>query len=67
MKEKDITIAVDGSVYKHHPRLKHWMKQLIKDMSPTKNFHLQLTEDGSGKGAGLVAAIAKRLQARGVY
>jgi hexokinase len=67
MKEKDITIAVDGSVYKHHPRLKKWMNELIKEMSPTKIFHLKLTEDGSGKGAGLVAAIAKRLQTRGEY
>lgn len=36
MSEKDITIAVDGSVYKHHPRLKKWMKQLIKELAPEK-------------------------------
>lgn len=36
MVEKDITIAVDGSVYKYHPRLKTWMNTLIKDMTPTK-------------------------------
>jgi Hexokinase len=37
MTEEEITIAVDGSVYKHHPRLKKWMEQLIKEMSPEKN------------------------------
>jgi hypothetical protein len=37
MTEKEITIAVDGSVYKHHPRLKKWMVQLIKELSPEKN------------------------------
>lgn len=36
MREKDITIAVDGSVYKHHPRLGKWMKQLIKEFAPEK-------------------------------
>lgn len=36
MTEGDITIAVDGSVYKHHPRLKNWMVQLIKELSPEK-------------------------------
>lgn len=37
MAENDITIAVDGSVYKHHPRIKTWMLQLIKKLSPEKN------------------------------
>ncbi|KAG5680886.1 hypothetical protein PVAND_010365 [Polypedilum vanderplanki] len=64
MKEKDVTIAVDGSVYKHHPRLKRWVKQLIKELAPEKEFHLMLAEDGSGKGAGLVSAIAERINAR---
>lgn len=36
MTEDDITIAVDGSVYKHHPRIKIWMLQLIKQLSPEK-------------------------------
>jgi len=36
MTENDVTVAVDGSVYKHHPRLKIWMVQLIKQLSPEK-------------------------------
>lgn len=36
MKEREITVAVDGSVFKHHPRIKIWMEQLIKELSPEK-------------------------------
>ncbi|CAO1394287.1 unnamed protein product [Diamesa hyperborea] len=64
MTEKEITIAIDGSVYKHHPRLKLWMEELIKDFAPDKDFRLMLAEDGSGKGAGLVSAIAQRIKSR---
>lgn len=42
MNEKEITIAVDGSVYKHHPRLKNWMKQLIKELAPGKEVSISL-------------------------
>lgn len=27
--KEQVTIAVDGSLYKHHPRLESWMKQYI--------------------------------------
>jgi len=27
--KEQVTIAVDGSLYKHHPRLEGWMKQYI--------------------------------------
>lgn len=84
-----ITIAIDGSVYKHHPRLKSWLEGLIAQYAPgrkvcarlklyatymytdfylsihfVRQFKLMLAEDGSGKGAGLAAAIAARLKAR---
>ncbi|XP_021920962.1 hexokinase-1-like [Zootermopsis nevadensis] len=60
----DTTIAVDGSLYKYHPRLKSWMNKYIRLLAPGKKFRLLLAEDGSGKGAGLVAAIALRLKQR---
>lgn len=60
----DTTIAVDGSLYKYHPRLKSWMNKYIHLLAPEKKFRLLLAEDGSGKGAGLVAAIALRLKQR---
>ncbi|XP_069680567.1 hexokinase-1-like isoform X2 [Periplaneta americana] len=60
----DTTIAVDGSLYKYHPRLKGWINKYIRLLAPGKKFRLLLAEDGSGKGAGLVAAIAQRLNQR---
>lgn len=64
MDENDVTIATDGSVYKHHPRLKMWIESFLKEMLPKRNFHLMLAEDGSGKGAALAAAIALRIRER---
>lgn len=29
-----VTIAIDGSVYKHHPRLKAWLEVLIQKWAP---------------------------------
>lgn len=93
--DADVTvIAIDGSVYKHHPRLKNWLELHIGRAVPElkvsggsaqdtvtncafslaffhigRQFHrpqfeLMLAEDGSGKGAGLAAAIAARLRQR---
>ncbi|CAL7934333.1 unnamed protein product [Xylocopa violacea] len=59
-----ITIAVDGSLYKHHPRLETWINQYIPLLAPDHKFKMIHAEDGSGKGAALVAAIAQRLQKR---
>lgn len=85
MDDDDVTIAIDGSVYKHHPRLKKWMEMYTQELVPNKKvnflfianlqqfsngfffsfkFHLMLAEDGSGKGAGIVAAIASKIRAR---
>ncbi|XP_037043340.1 hexokinase type 2-like [Bradysia coprophila] len=61
MDEEDITIAIDGSLYKHHPRMKTWLEDIIAERAPNKLFRLILAEDGSGKGAGLAAAIAVRV------
>ncbi|XP_020706631.1 hexokinase-1-like [Athalia rosae] len=61
---KEATIAIDGSLYKHHPRFEGWMHQYISLLSPGRKFKLMHAEDGSGKGAALVAAIALRLKQR---
>lgn len=94
-----IGIAVDGSLYKHHPRLKNWIEHytdMLVIRPPSRftdtdqkngngvhgnyltvdqvdfvgpetagfqnDFYLTHAEDGSGKGAAMIAAIAKRLQ-----
>jgi len=57
-----VTIAIDGSLYQFHPRLATLMTKYIAEYAPQRKFLLRLAEDGSGKGAGLVAAISKRLK-----
>lgn len=58
-----ITIAVDGSLYKYHPRLKHWLQKYIQLLVPDRTFRILVVEDGSGKGAGIASAIALKLKA----
>lgn len=98
--DEPIGVAVDGSLYKHHPRLKNWIEHytdLLVIRPPSRfnekekttnngnhgkyltvdendfsgntenggyqtDFFLTLAEDGSGKGAAMSAAIAKRLR-----
>ena len=55
-------VAIDGSLYKNHPNMHRLMTDFIGQLVPTgKQFHLILAEDGSGKGAGIVAALASKL------
>lgn len=62
MVKPEVTIAVDGSLFKHHPKFQRLMNDFIGDMLPEQKFKLMLAEDGSGKGAGLVAAVALKLR-----
>lgn len=57
----EITIGVDGSVYRYHPTFKDMMTQKVKELIPSHyKFQFVLSEDGSGRGAALVAAVASR-------
>lgn len=59
----NITVAVDGSLFRFHPRFEGIMTQTIAEMyNFGHQFKLMLSEDGSGKGAALVAAVAHRLR-----
>lgn len=55
----DCAFAVDGSMFRKHPTYIHDVemktKQLIEECSC---FRIHLTDDGSGKGAALAAAVA---------
>lgn len=64
MDREDVAVAVDGSVFKCHPRLKGLMQKYITLLAPEHKFSLLLAEDGSGKGAALTAAVAQRLSLR---
>lgn len=53
------TVAVDGSVYKYHPHFHDLMEKKVLELTdPNYKFDIKLSEDGSGRGAALVAAVA---------
>lgn len=58
---KNVTVAVDGSVYRFHPHFHDLMMEKIGHLiSKSIKYDLMLSEDGSGRGAALVAAVACR-------
>ncbi|XP_013391804.1 hexokinase-1-like [Lingula anatina] len=65
MKRPEVTVAVDGSLYQYHPRLHDFLMQNIEKFAPETKVKLILVDDGSGKGAGLVAAVVDRLAKHG--
>lgn len=61
MRRPHTTVGVDGSVYRYHPHFHDLMEAKIRELtSPEFEFDLMLSEDGSGRGAALVAAVAVR-------
>lgn len=63
MNKPHTTVGVDGSVFKYHPNFKKIMNEKILELiNPGIEFELMLSEDGSGRGAALVAAVAHRQQ-----
>ncbi|GFQ77689.1 hexokinase-1 [Trichonephila clavata] len=61
MKRDYTVVGVDGSVYRYHPHFKRLMQDKIEELiDPRYKFDLMLSEDGSGRGAALVAAVAVR-------
>ena len=54
------TIAVDGSLFKKHPQFKRYMQETLSEILPQGDVTLMLSEDGSGKGAALIAAVASK-------
>ncbi|XP_059716092.1 hexokinase-3 [Haemorhous mexicanus] len=55
-----VTVGVDGTLYKLHPCFSSNLQTTLKDLAPNCNVTFMLSEDGSGKGAALVAAVADR-------
>lgn len=63
IKRPHTTIGIDGSVYKYHPNFNVLMEKKVAELTnPEYKFTLMLSEDGSGRGAALVAAVAVRQQ-----
>lgn len=59
MDEPNVTIGADGSVYRFHPHFQNMMNKTIRQLVKSNcRFKMMLSEDGSGRGAALVAAVA---------
>ncbi|CAH8516822.1 unnamed protein product [Schistosoma turkestanicum] len=57
----EVTVGVDGSLYKFHPKFCERMTDMIDKLKPKNTrFCLRLSEDGSGKGAAAIAASCSR-------
>jgi hexokinase len=60
-KVKKCTVAVDGSLYKYHPRFKFVMDAAMEEIEPGNGIKMKESTDGSGRGAAIIAAVANRL------
>uniref|UniRef100_A0A673XWW9 hexokinase n=1 Tax=Salmo trutta TaxID=8032 RepID=A0A673XWW9_SALTR len=56
----DVTVGVDGTLYKLHPHFSRIFHQTVKELAPKCNVNFLLSEDGSGKGAALITAVGCR-------
>uniref|UniRef100_A0A2K5S3I8 hexokinase n=1 Tax=Cebus imitator TaxID=2715852 RepID=A0A2K5S3I8_CEBIM len=53
----NVTVGVDGMLYKLHPHFSRIMHQTAKELSPKCNVPFLLSEDGSRQGAALITAV----------
>ncbi|KAM9447245.1 hexokinase-2 [Clarias gariepinus] len=57
-----VTVGVDGTLYKLHPHFSSIMQETVRDLAPQCDVTLLQSEDGSGKGAALITAVACRMR-----
>ncbi|XP_067295553.1 hexokinase-2 isoform X1 [Pseudorasbora parva] len=62
LEQLNITVGVDGTLYKLHPHFATIMRETLRDLAPKCEVTLVQSEDGSGKGAALITAVACRLR-----
>ncbi|XP_034539262.1 hexokinase-2-like isoform X2 [Notolabrus celidotus] len=55
------TVGVDGTVYRKHPNFSEELKETVHLLAPNCDITFLVSEDGSGKGAAMVTAVAQRL------
>ncbi|XP_075592784.1 hexokinase-2 isoform X2 [Balearica regulorum gibbericeps] len=60
-----VTVGVDGTLYKLHPHFSTIMRETVKQLSPKCEVTFLQSEDGSGKGAALITAVACRIREAG--
>ncbi|XP_061907577.1 hexokinase-2 [Entelurus aequoreus] len=65
MQQLTITVGVDGTLYKMHPHFSRIMQETLQDLAPQCNVTFHKSEDGSGKGAALITAVACKSNSSG--
>uniref|UniRef100_A0A3P9PMA4 Hexokinase-3 n=1 Tax=Poecilia reticulata TaxID=8081 RepID=A0A3P9PMA4_POERE len=55
-----ITVGVDGALYKLHPHFSQVLKETVGVMAPQCDVTFMPSEEGSGKGAALIAAVVRQ-------
>ncbi|CAN9506973.1 unnamed protein product [Ophioblennius macclurei] len=58
----NITVGVDGTLYKLHPHFSQILQETTRDLAPQCDVTFLPSEEGSGKGAALIAALARKMQ-----
>ncbi|XP_069816610.1 hexokinase-4 isoform X3 [Dendropsophus ebraccatus] len=56
-----ITVGVDGSVYKLHPYFKDKFHATVRKLAPGSDITFIQSEEGSGRGAALISAVAYKM------
>lgn len=63
MKQKEIQIGVGGALIQFHPTYHQLLETKLKDLAPPDvNWKLVAADEGSAKGAAMVAAVAEKLK-----
>ncbi|XP_017270188.1 hexokinase-2 [Kryptolebias marmoratus] len=65
LNQLSITVGVDGTLYKTHPHFSSIMQETLQDLAPQCQVTFLKSEDGSGKGAALITAVACRVESEG--
>ncbi|XP_063148939.1 hexokinase-3 [Candoia aspera] len=60
MTKLEVTVGVDGTVFKMNPYFAKKLQDTVALLAPNCNVKFLLSDDGSGKGAALIAAVACR-------
>ncbi|XP_012577936.1 PREDICTED: hexokinase-3 isoform X2 [Condylura cristata] len=61
LEELTVSVGVDGTLYKLHPHFSSQVAATVQELAPRCVVTFLQSEDGSGKGAALVTAVACRL------
>ncbi|XP_077456115.1 hexokinase-2 [Stigmatopora argus] len=62
LQQLTVTVGVDGTLYKMHPHFAGVMQETLRNLAPQCKVTFHNSEDGSGKGAALITAVACRIR-----